>query len=220
MKYLKDLPFVLIFLLLPFVNFAQDQETETETEITTDEKWSFRLDFDSRRTFVQRNSVRIFGLRVGLHKNKFGFGVGYYSSRSYGIFDRSISKNYTDNRLNPPQEFPAEFDFDYFSIFGDYILFKKNRWQVTANTQLGFGRVDINFLDGTNSNNIKERKALVEHSIKVNYQLLRWLRIDTGVGYRYLIAGEEQIKNAFNAPIFIVGLTFNFREIFRKRKKG
>lgn len=214
MKNLKNLPFILIFLLLPFLNFGQDQETET----TKVEKWSFKLDFDSRRTFVQRNSVKVFGLRIGLHKNKFGFGVGYYSSRSFGIFDKSISKNYIDNKLDPPQSFPAEFDFDYFSIFGDYILLKKNPWQITANTQLGIGRVDIDLLDG-NSKNIKERKSLVEHSIKVNYQALRWLRVDAGIGYRYLIAGEQQIKDAFNAPIYIVGLNFNIKELFRKRKK-
>jgi len=217
MNSLKCLPFILIFFLLPFVNFAQDQKTETT--VTKAEKWSFKLDFDSRRTFVQRNSVRIFGVRVGLHKNKFGFGVGYYSSRTFGILDKSISKTYSDNKLNPPQNFPAEFDFDYFSIFGDYILLKKNKWQVTANTQLGLGRVDIDLLD-VNSKNIKERKSLVEHSVKVNYQALRWLRFDAGIGYRYLIAGEQQIKNAFNAPIYIVGLNVNTKELFRKRKKG
>ena len=213
MNRLEHLPFVLIFIFLPILNFAQDQETAKE------EKWNFRLDFDSRRTFVDRNSVNIFGLRVGLHRKKVGFGIGYYSSRSYGIFDRSISKNYTDNRLSPPENFPAEFDFDYFSIFGDYIFFKKNRWQATANTQLGIGRVDIILLDGNSSRDVIERKSLAEHSVKVNYQVLRWLRLDGGIGYRYLIRAEEQIKNAFNAPIYIVGVNINFKELFKKKKK-
>ena len=213
MNQLKYFPFLLIFLFLPILNFAQDQETATA------EKWKFRLDFDSRRTFVDRNSVNVFGLRVGLHKKKIGFGVGYYSSRSFGVFDRSITKDYTDNKLSPPESFPAEFDFDYFSIFGDYILLKKNKWQVTANTQLGIGRVNIDLLDGNNTRNIIERKSLVEHSVKVNYQVLRWLRLDGGIGYRYLVRAEEQIKDAFNAPIYIVGVNVNVKELFRKRKK-
>ena len=209
----KYFPFLLIFLFSSILNFAQDQETATE------EKLNFRLDFDSRRTFVDRNSVNIFGLRVGLHKKKIGFGIGYYSSRSFGVFDRSIAKNYTDNKLSPPENFPAEFDFDYFSIFGDYIFLKKNRWQATANTQLGIGRVNIDLLDGNNTRNIIERKSLVEHSVKVNYQVLRWLRLDGGLGFRYLIRAEEQIKNAFNAPIYIVGVNVNVKELFRKRSK-
>jgi len=217
MKCLKQFPFVLILILLPIVNFAQDQHVETEAP--TVEKWSFKLDFDSRRTFVQRNSVKVFGVRVGLHKNKFGYGVGYYSSRSYGIFDRSINKNYVDNGLNAPHNFPAEFDFDYLSIFGDYIFFKMNRWQATANTQFGVGRVNIGFEDSTNVREIVERKILAEHSVKLNYQAFSWLRVNTGVGYRYLLDAEDQIKDAFNAPIYIVGLTFNFKEVFKKKKK-
>ena len=139
---------------------------QDNTENTKAKDWKFKFQFDSRRTFVAKKSVGIFGIRIGLHhKNKFGAGVGYYSSRSWGLFAKPISKSFTDNKSTPAQTFPAEVGFDYASIFGEYIFFEKSRWQLTANTQLGLGKVNITLFEGDTERKIKENKSLIEHSI-------------------------------------------------------
>ena len=81
--------------------------------------------------------------------------------------------------------------------------------------------MDIDLLEpNIESRNIRENKALVEHSLKANVKTFEWLRLIGGVGYRYLIAGEQQIKDAFNAPIYIVGFSLDFKQVYGKLFKN
>ena len=207
---------LLFFLFQISTVSAQDQRPETTTK-----DWKFKFQFDSRRTFVAKKSVSIFGIRIGLHhKNKFGTGIGYYSSRSWGLFAKPISKNFTDNKITPAQTFPAEVGFDYASIFGEYIFLEKKRWQLTANTQFGLGNVNITLFENDTERKLKENKSLIEHSIKAKFKTTKWLDIYGGLGYRYLLNGEQQIKNAFNAPIYIVAFAIDFKQFFKKKKSN
>ena len=108
--------------------------------------------------------------------------------------------------------------FHYFSAYGEYRLISNKRLLLTFNTQVGLGRVDINFPEVTPvKDRIREIKSLVEHSIKADVQTLPWLRLIGGIGYRYLTSGEDQIKDAFNSPIYIVGFSIDYGRLFGKK---
>jgi len=149
-----------------------------------------------------------------LINEKFEFGAGVYSSTLFGIFDSSVSKDYEDRSLSPPQSFPSNINFDYYSVYGEYRIINKDRIVLTPNTQVGFGWVDINF-PNSNKERVQEAKILIEHSIRADVKTTQWLRLIGGVGYRYLLSGEDQLKDTFNAPIYIVGFSLNYTHIYR-----
>jgi len=183
-------------------------------------KAELRVQFDSRNTLVDKETVGIFGLRVGLPiKNKYEFGVGLYASRVFDFFGKEIEKDYLDNSTIPSQTLPAVIGFKYFSVYGEYTLVDNNRWNITANSQYGLGQVFIELTESNGSMRKKtEGKSLIEHSLKAKYQLNSWLQLIGGVGYRYLINGEEQIRDAFNAPIYIVSAEIDFKRLFASIK--
>lgn len=203
----------LLLCLLTFVSislYAQEANIIENNETT---KVSILFELDSRRTIINRKSVGIYGARLGaLINQKVEFGVGVYSSNLFGILGNSVNKNYTDNSLDPPAIFDSEIGFHYFSLFSEYRLINKERIVFTLNSQIGTGWVDISFVDVTPpKEDIRELKSLIEHSIKADIKTFSWLRLIGGVGYRYLIQGERQIKDAFNAPIYIIGFSVDLR---------
>jgi len=202
---------VLFFFMLSSISMFGQSSADNEAP----EKYSFQIQGDSRFTLIDRNSVGIWGLRLGvLFNEKIEFGAGIYSSTLFGIFDSSVSKDYEDRSLSPTQSFPSIIDFDYVSVYGEYRLIDKDRIVLTPNTQVGFGRVDVNF-PNSNKERVREAKILIEHSIKADVKTTKWLRLIGGVGYRYLLAGEDQLKDTFNAPIYILGFSMNYSYIYR-----
>lgn len=66
---------------------------------------------------------------------------------------------------------------------------------------------------------LRAGKTIVEHSFKAKVRTFSWLDLIGGVGYRYLLNGETQIKKAFNAPIYIIGASINFKQLKKVVKK-
>jgi len=208
--------FVAIFLLCTSAILAQ-QNGDTNA-IETDNTSGLRFNFDFRRTLVNKEVVGISGIRLGVPiSNKVEVGLGVYSSNLFGILGTRVNKDYEDIRTDPVSIFPAEIGFSYFSAFGEYTLVHTDGLTLTTNTQYGLGWVDIDFTEPNVSKpSIRERKSLVEHSIKANVKVFEWLRVTGGVGYRYLIKAEPQVKRAFDAPIWITGVSIDFKKVFPK----
>ena len=206
---MKNLITISLFLLFSIALLGQEKSPS-----------KFRIQGDSRFTLVDKKSANIYGIRAGyLFNKKFEAGVGIYSSNLFGLLGKAVSKDFIDNSLDPPIPIPSKIGFHYFSIYGEYIFIENKRLKFTTNTQLGFGRVDIKFEEMVGSRNgIRESKIFMEHSIKADVQTFKWLRLIGGVGYRYLLAGEQQIKDAFNAPIYIIGFSIDYGRLFKKKK--
>ena len=201
-----------------WVTLTAAQDTMPNEEQAPKKQPNIQLEGDSRQTFVNNNSVGIYGMRIGTFINeKTQVGLGGYSSNLFGVLGRSVSKDYRDFSEIPPAVLPAEIGFHYFSIFGEYTLIHNNRLILTTNSQFGLGWVDIDIVDSSfEKENIRERKSLIEHSVKVDVKTFEWLRLMGGIGYRYLLTGEAQIKEAFNAPIYIVGFSVDVKYLYQK----
>jgi hypothetical protein len=91
---------------------------------------------------------------------------------------------------------------------------------LTTNTQFGEGRVNIHLEEGLEmERRLRAGKTLVEHSFKAKVRTFSWLHLIVGVGYRYLLNGEAQIKKAFNAPVYILGASIDFKKLKKAVKK-
>ena len=182
---------------------------------------SFNIQLDSRTTLVNKESVGIFGVRAGLlFENKYELGLGLYGSRLFNSFGTEVQKDYVDNNATPAQTVAATVGFDYLSLYGEYVVLKNNRWQLTVNSQFGIGRVNIRTDEPNQFNGlIRERKSLIEHSAKAKYKATRWLYLIGGLGYRYLLSGEKQIQETFNAPIYILSTEIDFKQLLSSLKK-
>lgn len=177
-----------------------------------------RIDLDARRTLVNKKSAAIDGIRLGYAlSEKQEIGVGLYTSNLFGLLNRAVDKDYLNQDASPTDAIPSRISFDYLSVFAERGLYENNRWKLTGNLQLGAGRVLIDLsrpVDG--EERIQELKNLVEYSLKADVLTFDWLRLIGGVGYRHLIGGEDQVRDAFNAPIFIVGFSLDFKKLFGK----
>lgn len=185
-----------------------------------DKNVSFSLQLDSRNTFVRSEAVGIFGVRAGLvFDKKFEVGLGAYGTRILDFLGKEVEKDYLDESLSPSQLVPAKIGFEYISLYGEYLVLENNRWNITANSQYGMGRVNIRIQETNDTERLKrERKSLVEHSVKAKYQFNSWLQLIGGLGYRYLLSGEKQIKKAFNAPIYIISAEIDFKQLLKVLK--
>ena len=208
---------IISFLLLSSSAMYSQALENTEPQETI-EKRQLRFQGDSRRTIINNKSVGIFGVRLGvLFDEKKEIGLGVYSSNLFGILGSSVEKEYKDNGAVPIVMLPAEIGFHYVSVYGEYVMIRNTRLIFTANSQLGLGWVDIDFDDLANRNSKREGKGMIEHSVKLDVKVSDWLRLMGGIGYRYLVAGEPQIKETFNAPIFITGFSIDIKKLFSKK---
>ncbi|MBT8220307.1 MAG: hypothetical protein KJP00_10800 [Bacteroidia bacterium] len=208
----------LLLLLLSLVAFHSYGQEEAEEE---KKGFNIKLQLDSRQTFIEKKSVGIFGGRIGYPVNdKFEAGVGFYKSRLFNFLGRRVEIDYVDDSVSPPQLLPAEVGFKYVSIFGEYTFLENEKWVLTFNNQFGLGRVNIYVLEDEMERKVKENKTLVEHSVKAKFKALPWLYLIGGFGYRYLLSADEQIRKAFNPPIYIINAEIDFKELFGKKEKS
>lgn len=208
--------------ILSLLTYTVDAQELSEDEKQASPKKSvLRFQGDSRQTIINRKSVGIYGVRMGvLFEGDKEVGLGVYSSNLFGVLGNTVEKNYLDNSVVPPLALPASVGFHYFSIYGEYTILKSRILLLTTNSQVGHGWVDIDFTDTNSKDRLRERKWLVEHSVKIDVKTFEWLRVMGGVGYRYLTSGERQIKDTFNAPIYILGFSIDFKKLLGRKTKS
>lgn len=212
----------MIMVILSLLTYTVDAQELSEDEKQASPKKSvLRFQGDSRQTIINRKSVGIYGVRMGvLFEGDKEVGLGVYSSNLFGVLGNTVEKNYLDNSVVPPLALPASVGFHYFSIYGEYTILRSRILLLTTNSQVGHGWVDIDFTDTNSKDRLRERKWLVEHSVKIDVKTFEWLRVMGGVGYRYLTSGERQIKDTFNAPIYILGFSIDFKKLLSRESKS
>lgn len=165
---------------------------------TTLKKWKFAFQLDNRFSIIGKNEITIFGAKAGLQfksKTRFGLGTSFILTPvSFEYFNKKF-KTQESNTLN----------FWYVSVFNDWILYKKNNWECFVTEQIGFGKPS--FVKEVNDEIVTDVNIglfVNEISGQVNYKLNNWAGVGAGFGFRNLLNGNRQLKNAINAPIYIV----------------
>lgn len=193
--------FISFFLLLTSAIYSQE---------TKPKKWKFAFQIDNRFSSIRKNNIAIFGAKVGLqYKNLTRFGVG----TSFII--NPVTIEYFNKKLKVQET--NTLNFWYISVFNDWILYKSNHWEVFVTEQIGTGNPSLKKeINDDVVANINVGLFLNEVSGQVNYKINNCIGAGTGFGYRNILNGNPQLKDTFNAPIYIVKLIIYPDAIFSK----
>lgn len=198
---------VLSLLVLPL--FAIGQENEVSKK--KDRKYAFYFAFDGRKSFVNTEPNSLAGLRLGLEhkKKKFRYGLGLYFLRNEIDGDDKYVDDLGDT-------LDIRYAFGYPSIFYEKILLKNHKWELNSAIILGAGDHDTKVgRPGEGFKSIKRIKSTVwELNGTADYYLTDWLALGSGVGYRLIVGANEDIREAYSSPIYIVKLKLKIFKLY------
>lgn len=197
-------------LFIPLCLFAQKKvvfEDEFKKSFHTKPKLDVKL--DNRFSFIRDNDVKTIGIKVGLNFNR-KFKVGLGVNQMLVPVEKKIFND--QNEL-----VPVELEYFYFSPYFEYVYFNSKRWEFSLSTQLGFGGASYRHIDstGTKIKLVESTILSYEPAMLIDYKIIRWFAIGTGVGYRFIYYKSPGIQEKFSSPEYVVKLKIYLGEIVR-----
>ena len=200
---MRKLVFILIAVCFIQVAFSQTEEVKKD-------KYKFIANFDMRNSIVIGHSVKFNGVKLGLGNTKQRFGIGFYGLRKpvYTYNNRVDSLDATDTN---------RYQFGFLSLYYERILFHSKRWEITAPVHLNFGSLKGEYL----TTNKKYKQFLdkgvssMTISVKSHFKIFRWVGLHGGIGYNFILNGDERTKKALNAPFYSFGVKIFLGEIWK-----
>lgn len=209
----SHLRILLCFIILPHFVFNQESEQlgilEDDFRTSFNTKPKLDLKLDTRFSFIASSDIRTTGLKVGLSFNKkFKTGLGYNRlitpSRSY------IRKENQDVKV--------ELTYEYLSPYMEYIYYTSKKWEFNISMQFGFGRAYYQYIDYNSGSKQKTNQSFIlsyEPSMLIDYKIVKWFGIGTGVGYRLVLYKNKNISEQLTSPVYIFKLKIYLGEIVR-----
>ncbi len=206
--------FLLGLIFLPILLSAQyDDERLTifEDEFKKSFKSKPKLDvkFDNRFSFIRDNDVKTIGIKVGLNfRRKFKVGLGF--NQMFLPVEKFVIND-------QDEEVPVNLEYSYFSPYLEYVYYNTRKWEFSLSIQHGIGGANYQF---TNSNGEKEKLEQstilsYEPAMLIDYKIVRWIGIGTGIGYRMIYYRTPGIKENFTSPEYVIKLKVYLGEIVR-----
>ncbi len=208
---------VIVSLLLPIlggagVGYAQNSSNKTfEDDFKKSFKNKPQLDvkFDSRFSFIADRDFKTSGFKIGVSFNrKFKTGLGYNQ------FIIPAKSSIIDN----DKEFGAELKYIYFSPYFEYVYFTSKRWEFNLSAQVGIGKGHYQYYNEATQKTIRARYSTIlsyEPAMLIDYKIIRWVGIGTGVGYRLIFYKNSNIEEHLSSPVYVVKLKIYLGEIVR-----
>lgn len=177
------------------------------------------LNLDSRQSFIKNQAVSMFGVKGGIQLHgKWRLGVGYYTL----FFPLNIAYLDADSSV-----LNLKVKFQYVSAYAEYVIFHKERWEISLPVQLGYGwsQFSKQSADEKTTYKVKEQNLTMgEISISGYYRIWNWIGVDGGFGYRTIFGSKSTLilKRFYDAPIYtiklkiFIGVLYN--DIFRKKQ--
>mgnify|MGYP000536402443 FL=1 len=110
------------------------------------------------------------------------------------------------------------FNFNYASIFYDYVWLRTKRWELTSPVHIGSGNIELSYLD---TNRVRSAPFLSTSAVMVGFggsaqfKVVRWFAIGLGAGYRQMLTRDQNIGKSLNAPFYQFQLKILVGELFR-----
>jgi hypothetical protein len=164
------------------------------------------MKFDARNSFISSRNVNMSGIRAGFsfdNRLQLGFGYSYLSS--------NLERTYFLAENN--QNYLARFKFNYFSLFGEYIFYKKNRWEHSIPVLFGFGKGWYR-LETLGFNLYKDSFFIYEPSMQTLFKVFDWFGVGGGIGYRLAVGKQVHINEQLTSPLYVVKINFYTEPIF------
>lgn len=162
---------------------AQDRSASNERT-----KAAFRVlfNFDFRRTYVNADPVRFYGFRLAAQRDLDVIGIGFY-----GLGDPYVQEDVALPGLGPRT---MRTDFDFTAVSYERLLVNTKRWQVGVPVSVGLGNYRRAYLaeDGGQVPFSTNELVPLEASLHLDYNLLWWVFIGVGGGYRHVLAADPE----------------------------
>ncbi len=129
-----------------------------------------------------------------------------------------ILKQNLDPTIYPNASENTHFNFNYNSIFYEYIWYQSKRWELSSPFHLADGEVNVTYRDTVQKINLplkKGRTSILISSASVNYKLTRWLAIGGGFGYRLAFSKKQPLFQELNAPIYVFRVKILMGELLK-----
>jgi hypothetical protein len=209
------LTIIFIVLLLITVSsvkaqFDEDKKPSFEERFKKSFHTKPKLDvkLDNRFSFIRDNDVKTIGLKVGLNFNrryKVGLGIN-----TMLLPAKKVIVKETDT-------ISVQLEYTYFSPYIEYVYYSSKRWEFSLSTQLGFGGASHNYTDREGKKQKVNQTTMLsyEPAMLIDYKIIRWFGIGTGVGYRLIYYKSPGIKQKFSSPEYVLKLKVYLGEIYR-----
>ena len=163
------------------------------------------LKFDTRNSFITNQYAKFNGLKIGLsYHNTSKIGAGYHWMKQRLIKSNSVEVD--SNYLH----------FGYGVLFYEYNFYKSKHWNAEIPVQFGIGRAAYSNsnLGGTFA---KTWMVIYEPAMTIEYRFLKYFGIGGGVGFRLAIKTNNEIKEKFTAPEYILRFKIYFGDIYKEQ---
>jgi len=175
----------------------------------------FIFGFHNRNTFIQSNRTKLYGIIGGLDYNeKLKLTVGIYG---FGRANQSILVNNADFSQDSVYRF---INTNNTSLGVEYDYYHHNRLSLSVPIQIGIGKVEYRYTATDKTTEIRtEKYRIVPIEIGTNayYELIPWVGLKCGVGYRLAVGPKESRRLA--SPYYNLGLSILFGEIYKDLKE-
>lgn len=198
--------------------------TAVEKDSTARKKVKIIASFDGRYSVIRKQSVDIFGAKIGLEFNKrWRAGLGIYGLLFPEQYSGSISRATTEGSTTIP--YHADLHFWYVAAYAEYVALKTKRWELSIPLQFGVGRTDIAaYRDDTGAqlqslrNKNSQTVYLVEPSVVGHYKVFSWIGIGAGLGYRQMLHADDRMNKNFDNFTYILKVKLFPADLFRVLK--
>jgi hypothetical protein len=138
---------------------------------------------------------------------KYRLGVGYHYLSSEIVRNIPVSSESGTVNTN------ARVRLRYGTLSAEYILFSNDLWQVSAPLMLGMG---ASFYEPPSNKYAKtdgQFTFLIEPAVTVQYNIIPFIGIGTGIGYRFMPVGDSSLRPVFATPVYDVRLKLLMNEV-------
>jgi len=153
---------------------------------------------DVRNSILNHHYVTLLGLKLGVEwRGRLRTGLGVY-----------LLSNPIPSRQPLPAGLPAttrtELRFRYVAGYGEYVVLRNRRWELSSQLQLGVGKSSARYLVPDSPVQYSPRQTiwLVEPTAAAQMKVFRWFSVGTGLGWRQPVFVNELLQHELNGPVF------------------
>lgn len=173
-------------------------------------RWKPNFQLDNRVSSIRNNSILLIGGKIGCQYKKLtriGIGASFIVNPVEFEYVNKKTSKVVSNKV----------DFWYFSIYNDWILYKRYNFEVIVTEQLGFGKP--RYVKEIGEELVSDANVdlyINELSTQVNYKINPIIGVGAGIGYRNLFNRKSLLNATFDAPIYMFKLIIYPRGLFKK----
>lgn len=170
----------------------------------------FLFTIDSRQSNVAGQWTKMNGVRLGMElMERYRFGFGFYNLGQRIRLDPLIRGTDTLHSL---------LDFQYNTLFTEYVFYKDFKWVASAIMSYGNGQGSIHQTSsetGLDTVRVIPKIPIFAANVAAYYYVLPWIAPGFGVGYRAVPASDSRITKVFSSPFYVFKLKIVLGKLYK-----